>query len=65
MARPVNKDNPKNIKCEHCEFSEVYRTYPLEQYGVCTNKDSTKHLTNVNCWDRCRCFKWHSKYDER
>lgn len=64
MTRPVNKNNPKNIKCEHCEFFEVYRTSPLEEYDTCINKDSPNYLTNVNYWNRCKCFKWHSKYDK-
>lgn len=52
--RTVNKDNPKNIKCEHCMFFENWR-----ELGWCC-----LHQVNKHYWNRCKEFEWDMKYEE-
>ena len=64
--RPLNKENPRNIKCEHCEhFAESNETrwgYPIMK---CNCEDSKWHNTERRSWNRCKCFEWHKKYDNQ
>lgn len=50
--RTVNKDNPRNIKCEHCKYYSV---------GVCENRDSVNFNRERFYWHRCKNFEWHPK----
>lgn len=62
--RPLNKANPRNIKCEHCkhflESDEKRWGYPIMK---CNCQDSKWHNKERSYWNRCKCFKWHKKYD--
>ncbi len=59
--RTVNKDNPKNIKCEHCMFFER-ADYP--QYDFGDDKDwCCLHQANKHYWNRCEEFEWDKKYE--
>ena len=61
--RPLNKNNPRNIKCEHCEhFAESSETrwgYPIMK---CKCQNSKWHNEERCYWNRCKCFEWHERY---
>ena len=52
-CRPINKSNPKNIYCDHCEH------YSFKwNHGTCKCEQS-KHFTKPrHYWNRCKCFEW-------
>lgn len=53
ISKPINKSNPKNIYCDHCEhFGSGERTY------FCKNPDSKRFLEQIHYWNRCKCFEW-------
>ncbi len=57
--KPINKDNPKNIYCDHCEhFCHGEITY------LCQNPKSKRFLEQVNYWNRCKCFEWRKEDDK-
>jgi hypothetical protein len=61
VKRPINKNNPKNIYCDHCEhFKQCGKTF----YGVavyrCENPASPKFNLERNYWNRCKSFVWNS-----
>ena len=55
--RPVNKDNPKNIKCEHCAHYIHTDKMVIDKYGlddrICKITGEYKHY-----WNRCKSFVW-------
>lgn len=53
--RTLNKDNPKNIYCAHCEH------YIYEQSKNLCWCDAKK--TVINYWNRCKDFIWAARYD--
>lgn len=55
--RIVNKDNPKNIKCEHCMFFERADSGDWKEQDWCC-----LHQVNKHYWNRCKDFKWNIKY---
>lgn len=55
--RPVNKDNPRNIKCEHCKFFERAELDDWKSPDWCCLHQVTK-----NYWNRCKQFEWRDKY---
>ena len=65
-TRPINKSNPKNIYCGHCEhFKE---TGCKDKYGydldICTNEKSEHFQSKRYYYHRCKAFEWRS-YGER
>ena len=55
-VRTINKDNPKNIYCDHCEHYDksagVYTGY------TCACKQSKHYLENRAYYHRCKQFEW-------
>lgn len=51
--KPINKSNPKNIYCDHCEH---YRK--IGGKWICTNAASKHYCTHRNYWNRCKQFEW-------
>lgn len=57
--RPINKNNPKNIYCDYCEYykqaAEGYLCFPV-YYCRC---EGSLHFNAVrNYWNRYKCFTW-------
>ena len=54
--RTINKDNPKNIYCDHCEHYNkskgVYREY------TCACEQSKHFLEHREYYHRCKQFEW-------
>ena len=55
-VRTINKNNPKNIYCDHCEHYDksagVYTGY------TCVCKQSKHYLENREYYHRCKQFEW-------
>ena len=47
MRRKVNRNNPKNIKCCHCDFCDF--SFVL---------NCRKRFIKTNYWNRCMNFEW-------
>ena len=67
--RPVNKNNPKNIKCEHCKhwdkehkttitMTNGYVHLPID-LPMCTVSGDAKYYYN-----RCKNFEWAERYNQ-
>ena len=58
-SKPINKSNPKNIYCDHCEH---FKQYSTSKYGTptyrCENLRSSQFHLEKNYWNRCKCFEW-------
>ena len=54
--RTINKNNPKNIYCDHCEHynkvAGLYREY------VCSCEQSKHYLNHREYYHRCKHFEW-------
>lgn len=58
-TRPINKSNPKNIYCDHCEyFKQCGKTFYGNPVYRCENPSSPKFEQERNYWNRCKCFEW-------
>lgn len=58
-TRPINKNNPKNIYCGHCEHFKSCSTYEDQ----CTN-DKSEHFNKKRYYyHRCKCFEWRKDAD--
>ena len=59
-ARPINKNNPKNIYCDHCEHYK--KSGETNRFGwpicKCENPDSPNFQLERNYWNRCKGFEW-------
>jgi hypothetical protein len=52
--RPINRNNPKNIYCGHCEYFKSCNEY----LSKCANEKS-EHYQNIRCYyNRCKNFEW-------
>ncbi len=55
-VRTINKDNPKNIYCDHCEHynksSGIYRKY------TCACENGKHYLMHREYYHRCKQFEW-------
>lgn len=49
MKRTVNKDNPKNIYCDHCKHWNR---------GTCKCTKSKYYQNYRDYYHRCKCFEW-------
>ena len=58
-TRPINKSNPKNVYCGHCEYFKSCSTY----VSKCTNEKSDRFDKVVHYWNRCKCFEWRKDAD--
>ena len=63
--RPINKNNPKNIYCDHCEHykigilvsdSDHFKTE--HKVNICDCNYSKHFLEERYYWNRCKCFEW-------
>ena len=54
--KPINKDNPKNIYCDHCEH---YGHGNMVDFCKCV--DSPHFLKERRYWHRCKCFEWRKE----
>lgn len=57
--RPINKNNPKNIYCDHCEYykqsGESYLGCPVFRCKC----EGGPHFNAVrHYWNRCKKFAW-------
>ena len=54
--RPIDKNNPKNIYCDHCEYyNKSCRDY-IDYHCICENsKHYGKHR---EYYHRCKQFMW-------
>lgn len=53
--KPVNKDNPKNIYCDHCKhWNGKHQSYHI----TCNNPASPHYQAPRAYWNRCKCFEW-------
>jgi hypothetical protein len=54
--RPINKNNPKNVYCDHCEHYNkskgIYREY------TCACEHSKHFLEHREYYHRCKQFEW-------
>lgn len=57
--RPINKKNPKNIYCGHCEFFKDCSLYTSK----CTNLNSPRYNQILHYWNRCKSFTWRFNAD--
>jgi hypothetical protein len=58
-SRPINKNNPKNIYCDHCEHWKHHSGYLYE----CINEKS-QHYKHFRCYyNRCKAFEWKKDAD--
>lgn len=57
--RPINKSNPKNIYCGHCEFFKSCSTYRSK----CDNQQSPRFDKILHYWNRCKAFTWRKDAD--
>lgn len=56
MKRPINKENKRNIKCEHCQhWSKVNE----DQWGNAHCKISGEKKCYYN---RCKQFQWNENF---
>ena len=51
--RTINKDNPKNIYCGHCEYFKL-----SAGKDKCQNEHSKHFNMKRYYYNRCKCFKW-------
>ena len=58
--RPLNKDNPRNIKCEHCKHFAV--SGETRWAMICKCQNSKWHNEKRMYWNRCKGFEWHERY---
>lgn len=63
-TRPINKSNPKNIYCGHCEF---FNDSGNKMYGqpimICNNPEGRNYLLKRYYYHRCKCFMWKRDAD--
>ncbi len=52
-SKPINKNNPKNIYCDHCEHYKH-----IEGKWGCTCRQSKWFSKHRYYWNRCKCFEW-------
>lgn len=52
-CRPINKNNPKNIYCDHCEHYKA-----IEGHWGCTCRESKHFGKHRWYWNRCDRFEW-------
>ena len=61
-TRPIDKSNPKNIYCGHCEHFKA--TDCRDKYGlkvmICTNEKSKRFLAQRHYYHRCKAFEWYN-----
>lgn len=55
--KEIDKTKKSNIKCEHCNWW-LY-------HNLCMNENSPKYNTQTNYWNRCKCFEWRKKDNEK
>ena len=57
--RPINKNNPKNVYCGHCDF---FTDSGNKQYGqpimICGNPECKNYLLKRYYYHRCKGFVW-------
>lgn len=58
-TRPINKNNPKNIYCDHCEYFKSCGLY----VSKCTNEKSDHYNKLRYYYNRCKCFEWKNGAD--
>lgn len=58
-SRPINKNNPKNIYCGHCEYFKSCNTFT----DKCTNEKSGHFDQKRYYYNRCKCFEWRKDAD--
>lgn len=58
-TRPINKSNPKNIYCGHCEHFKSCNTLA----DKCTNEKSDHFDHKRYYYNRCKCFEWRKDAD--
>lgn len=59
VTRLINKNNPKNIYCGHCEFYKHCGLYS----ATCENEHSPKYKQLLHYWNRCKSFVWRKDAD--
>ena len=53
--KPVNKDNPENIYCDHCKHWKCTDSFYT---SICNNPASVHYQNPRAYWGRCKCFEW-------
>ncbi len=57
-SRPINKSNPKNVYCGHCEHFK-----PCGKDDICVNSESKHFKLKRYYYHRCKCFEWRKDAD--
>jgi hypothetical protein len=58
-TRPINKNNPKNIYCGHCEHFKSCSEFTSK----CTNDKSDRFNQMRYYYNRCKSFEWRKDAD--
>jgi hypothetical protein len=58
-SRPINKNNPKNIYCDHCEHFKQCGVYQSK----CVNEKSEHYNRIRYYYNRCKSFEWKNDAD--
>lgn len=58
--KPINRNNPKNIYCDHCKHYKAGAEKDRYGYPVknCGNPDSKHYHRARQYWHRCKAFEW-------
>ena len=61
IVRPINKNNPKNIYCDHCEhYNKTLGNY---QEYTCSCEQSKYYSKHREYYHRCKQFEWKKDAD--
>ena len=55
-VRTINKNNPKNIYCDHCEHYD--KTSGKYECYLCSCENSKHYLKHREYYHRCKQFEW-------